>query len=169
MCITRIPGAERGETVLAKKCPELTDPAVGVKNTEGHCSTRTQAGSIQNAKEKPDESSTQSSKEQKQEFVTDFSAERLETRRWCRVTFQGRKCTQSWISMSSDIDLRREDRMERRLNHQARLLSSGTRVEFPAHVWWLRTTWDSSSGDPILLFECGPPWAPHSHAPHTYT
>lgn len=122
------PRSREGRNCAGQEVPRADDPAVGVKNTEGHCSTRTQAGSIQNAKEKPDESSTQSSKEQKQEFVTDFSAERLETRRWCRVAFQGRKCTQSWISTPSDIDLRREDRMERWLNHQARLLSSGTEL-----------------------------------------
>lgn len=91
-------------------------------------------------------------KEQKQEFVTDFSTERLETRRWCRVAFKGRKCTQSWISPPSDIGLRREDRMERQLSHQEHLLPSRTRVEFPAHAWWLRTTCDLSSEDPILLF-----------------
>lgn len=62
MCITRIPGAERGETVLAKKCPDLADPTVGVKFTEGHWSTRTQARSTLNAKEEPDENSTRSSK-----------------------------------------------------------------------------------------------------------
>lgn len=162
MCITRIPGAERGETVLAKKCPELTDPAVGVKNTEAIVAHVPKRGAYRMLRRSQMRAAHSHQRGQKQEFVTDFSVERLETRRWCKVAFQGRKCRQSWISTSSDIGLRREDRMERRLNHQGHLLSSGTRVEFPAHVWWLRTTWDSSLRDPILLFGCCPPWAPHS-------